>query len=195
MPTEPLRGPDRSNGWEAVARDVVESSVGVATIQTWTRSLPAGSAVLDLGCGPGGPRSELLIRAGFAVHAVDAAPTMARAYQRRFPGAHVLCEAVEDSAFFGLSFDGALAWGLMFLLAPETQPATIHRIAAVLKPGARFLFTAPAQVCTWVDNSTGRPSFSLGIDRYRSILANAHLRLVAEYEDEGENHYYDAERR
>jgi hypothetical protein len=65
----------------------------------------------------------------------------------------------------------------------------------VLKPGARFLFTAPAQVCEWSDNSTGRLSRSLGMDTYRAVLADAHLALVAEYEDEGENHYYDAVKR
>jgi hypothetical protein len=30
------------------------------------------------------------------------------------------------------------------------------------------------------------------MDTYRAVLADAHLALVAEYEDEGENHYYDA---
>lgn len=186
---------DRSNGWEAVAETFVESSVGVAMIQAWTRGLPTGAAVLDLGCGPGGLRSEVLVRAGFAVHAVDAAPTLAALYQRRFPNAHVTCEAVEDSAFFGRQFEGALAWGLLFLLAPDTQRATIHRVAAVLKPGSRFLFTAPAQVCDWPDNSTGRLSQSLGLDAYRAVLSDAHLALVAEYEDDGENHYYDAVKR
>lgn len=192
MSREFSRVMDRSNGWEAVAEVFVESSVGVSTIQAWTGYLPAGGVVLDLGCGPGGLRSEALIRAEYAVHAVDAAPTLARAYQRRFPSAHVVCEAVEDSTFFGRQFDGALAWGLLFLLAPDAQRTTIHRVAAVLKPGARFLFTAPAHVCEWPDNSTGRPSRSLGVDTYLAVLADAHLALVAEYEDQGENRYYDA---
>ena len=33
----------------------------------------------------------------------------------------VVCEAVEDSRFFDHTFDGDLAWGLMFLLSPEDQ--------------------------------------------------------------------------
>ena len=195
MSAESSRESDRSNGWEAVADTFVDSSVGVATIQAWTRSLPAGGAVLELGCGPGGLRSEALIRAGFVVYAIDAAPTLARAYQRRFPSTEVACEAVENSAFFGRHFDGALAWGLLFLLPPDSQRAAIHRVSGVLKPGARFLFTAPAQVCEWPDNSTGRPSRSLGLETYRAVLADAQLTLVSEYVDEGENHYYDAEKR
>jgi hypothetical protein len=117
---------------------------------------------------------------------------VARAYQQRFPAALVACEAVENSPFFGRRFDGALAWGLLFLLSPDTQRMTIPRIAAALRPGARFLFTAPAQLCSWADISTGRPSHSLGAAEYGAVLADSHLSLVAQYEDEGQNHYYDA---
>lgn len=184
--------PDLSNGWEAVAHCFIESSIGVATVKAWTSLLPARSAVLDLGCGPGSLRSAALNRVDFAVHAVEAAPSSARAYQQRFPAALVACEAVEDTRFFGRLFDGALAWGLLFLLSPDTQRLTIPRIAAALRPGARFLFTAPAQRCTWADNSTGRPSHSLGAAEYEAVLAESHLSLVAQYEDEGQNHYYDA---
>ncbi len=184
--------PDRSNGWEVVAHHFFDSSIGVATVNSWASLLPAGSAVLDLGCGPGSLRSAVLNRAEFAVHAVDAAPSMVLAYQQRFPAARVACEAVEDTRFFGRLFDGALAWGLLFLLSPDTQRMTIPRIAAALRPGARFLFTAPAQLCTWADLSTGRPSHSLGAGEYGAVLADSHLSLVAQYEDEGQNHYYDA---
>lgn len=103
-----------------------------------------------------------------------------------------MCEPVEESSFFGETFDGVLAWGLMFLLSPETQRALIHRVASVLKPGGKFLFTAPAQACTWDDLATGRQSLSLGANAYKTILADAGLTLLAEYDDEGENHYCDA---
>jgi hypothetical protein len=52
----------------------------------------------------------------------------------------------------------------------------------------------PAQACTWNDLTTGRPSRSLGAAAYRAILAEAGLVLLAEYDDEGDNHYYDAAR-
>jgi len=89
-------------------------------------------------------------------------------------------------------FDGVLACGLMFLLPAETQRSLIHRVGRVVRTGGRFLFTAPFQVCTWADLSTGRASVSLGRDAYILILAAAGFKLIAEYTDEGENHYYDA---
>jgi SAM-dependent methyltransferase len=187
---------DSSNGWEAVAETFIQdaqgSSVGVATIRSWSRSLPGGGEILDLGCGPGGPRSEVLFDNGFAVYGVDASPSLVQAFRRRHAEAQVACERVEESPFFGRAFDAAVAWGLMFLLPEESQRRVIHRVARAFKPSGRFLFTAPAQICTWADLSTGRPSRSLGADAYKTELAAAGFSLVGEYDDEGENHYYDA---
>jgi SAM-dependent methyltransferase len=193
---EGFNQPDPSNGWEAIApsfiRYISDSTVGVETIKAWAKVFPPGASILDVGCGPGTPRSKVLFDAGFAAYAVDAAPTMASAYQHRFPEARVVCEPIEESSFFGQIFDGVLAWGLMFLLPAETQRSLIHRVGRAVNAGGRFLFTAPFQVCTWSDLSTDRLSISLGRSAYTSILAEAGFKLIAEYTDEGENHYYDA---
>lgn len=189
---------DPSNGWEAIAPVFVRegrlSRIGLGVVTEWVNQLPATSALLDLGCGPGVPRSEPLHTRG-VVYAVDASPSLARAYQERFPAAHVACEPAEGSQLFGRQFDGVLAWGLLFLLPATVQEEVIRRVAGALKPGGRFLFTAPWQVATWADKSTGRESVSLGVARYRELLAAAGLMLVCEHEDEGENHYYDTIRR
>ena len=85
-----------------------------------------------------------------------------------------------------------LCWGLVFLLPAETQRSLIQQVAGVLKPGGRFLFTSPAVACGWTDLSTGRPSISRGAAVYEKELYDAGLSLVDRYDDEGENHYYDA---
>jgi 2-polyprenyl-3-methyl-5-hydroxy-6-metoxy-1,4-benzoquinol methylase len=189
---------DPSNGWEAVAAQLVarrSSIIGVATVRSWSEALPPGASVLDLGCGSGVPISEALTNDGFVVWGIDASPTLVAAFQRSFPDAPVACEAVEVSDFFGRSFDAIVAIGLMFLLPPEAQRSVIRHVASALKPEGRFLFTAPTQTGTWADSLTGRPSVSLGDEAYRLALADAGLSVVAEYGDEGENHYYDAGRR
>ena len=189
---------DRSNGYEAVASEHIarrqHSSVGVETVRVWARSLPVGTAVLDLGCGDGVPIDIALINDGFAIHGVDASPSMTAAFRHHFPQAPVACEAVEDSGFFNRSFDGVLAWGLMFLLSADTQRALIHKVALALNPSGRFLFTSPTQSCTWRDAVTGRQSLSLGVESYTAILSDANLVLVGEHQDEGDNHYYEAGR-
>lgn len=184
---------DRSNGWEAVATRLIaeRSHIGTVTVRSWCRALPTGASVLDLGCGSGVPVSETLINESCVVAGVDASPTLVTAFQRRFPHAQVICEAAEDSDFFGRTYDGVVAIGLIFLLEPEVQRAVIRRVASALKPRGRFLFTAPTQMGTWVDFMTGRQSMSLGDDAYRSALRDAGLVVIAEYVDEGESHYYD----
>ena len=190
--------PGPSQGYEAVAREFIavrtRSTIGVATVRQWAETLPRGGTVLDLGCGHGVPISEALADAGHAVCGVDSSPSLVAAFRARFPAAAVECARAEDSPFFGRSFDGVVAWGLVFLLAPEAQADLIHRVARALKPGGRFLFTAPSQVADWVDILTGQPSRSLGSDAYRQILHEAGLVLTGEAEDEGENHYYFADR-
>lgn len=186
---------DLSNGWDAVAADFIRerrhSTVGLEVVTTWVSQLPAGCSLLELGCGPGVRRSEPLHSRG-KVFAVEPSPSMAKAYQERFPQAQVSCEAAESSTLFGRQFDGVLAWGLLFLLSETAQREVIKRVGAALRPAGRFLFTAPWQVATWADNSTGRESISLGRDVYLALLSGAGLTLAGEHEDEGGNHYYEA---
>ncbi|RYD16001.1 MAG: class I SAM-dependent methyltransferase [Lysobacteraceae bacterium] len=188
---------DASNGWEAVARAFIaaRSGVGADVVRNWSRSLPTGAAVLDLGCGAGVPVSRVLAEQGCQLHGIDASPTLVEAWRHRFPQAPVACEAAEASAFFDRAFDGIVAIGLLFLLEPAAQRAVIARVAAALVPRGRFLFTAPEQAVRWNDLLTGRASVSLGRDAYRRLLAEAGLQLERESIDGGGNHYFDAVRR
>lgn len=185
---------DQSNGYEAISENFMfirsGSNTGIATVRDWAKSLWPGGSVLDVGCGHGVPISEVLIDQGFAVYGIDASPSMVAAFRSRFPYAFVECGTIEDSQFFGRRFDGVIAWGLMFLLTPDIQAALIHKVALALKPGGKFLFTAPPQACEWLDNLTGQNSVSLGSATYHKIVESEGLVLVGEAEDEGQNHYY-----
>ena len=188
---------DRSAGYDSHAPEFMslrDPAMGVSVVRAWARELPAGGAILDLGCGHGVPISETLLGEGLAVHGIDAAPALVAVFGERFPNAQVACEAVVQSAFFGREFDGAVAWGLMFLLSAEDQVTLIQRVARALRHGGRFLFTSPEQACTWTDVLTGRTSVSLGAERYRATLAEAGFTVMGELDDEGENHYYDTKK-
>jgi len=190
---------DTSNGYDAIAAEFIAGrgdiktrgiAVGVRAVRAWAETLQPGSAVLDLGCGPGDPITHVLIDAGLAVYGIDASSRMVDAFRARFPGVPVECNSVEQSDFFGRQFDGVIAWGLLFLLQPEVQAQLIGKVAHALAPDGRFLFTAPRQACEWSDAMTGLRSESLGADAYRRLLEEAGLALIDETEDEGENHYY-----
>jgi cyclopropane fatty-acyl-phospholipid synthase-like methyltransferase len=115
------------------------------------------------------------------------------AYAARFPRARTACETAEATTFFGETFDAIVAVGLMFLLSERAQRQVIRRVASALGDDGRFLFTAPAGVYPpWTDILTGRESRSLGKAEYAAALTVVGLRLVDEFADEGENHYFDA---
>src|SRR5262249_53997010 len=140
---------DRSNGYEGIAGEFVRArsrTIGVRRVRDWAQALPRGAAVVDLGCGPGIPITEVLVAEGLNVHAVEAAPSFVEAFRRNLPNTPVACEAVQDSRFFDRTFDGVLAWGLIFLLSPDDQRRLIQRIAGILVPGGRLLFTSPADI-------------------------------------------------
>ncbi len=191
---------DKSNGYEEIAAEYVAGrgravgGIGASTVAEWARTLPPAAAVLDLGCGTGVPISLVLIERGFLVHGVDAAPTMVAAFRERFPDVPVECATVEESEFFGKKFDGVVAYGLFFLLDEQAQHRLIEKIAGALRSSGKLLFTAPRQICSWFDGMTDRASFGLGIDVYRSALEAHGLSLTGTQVDEGENHYYFAQK-
>ena len=190
--------PDKSNGYQAVAErflagrghKVASAGIGVGVVREWARAFPPGSAILDIGCGSGFPISNVLVQQGSTVSGVDASPAMIAAFRRNFPQMPSECAAAEDSTFFGLEFDGVIAWGLLFLLSPEAQRIVIGKVSRALKHGGNFLFTAPKQTCTWPDAMTGLLSRSLGIESYREVLQTEGLTLAGQQVDEGENFYY-----
>lgn len=190
---------DGANGYELAAPEFMarrtQSPVGVEEVRRWTKALPRGAAVLDVGCGHGVPISRVLIEEGCSIWGIDASPTLVSAFQARFPGVEVECARCEDSQLFGRTFDGVVAWGLMFLLEPKTQELLLEKISMAFEQDGRLLFTAPEQACEWVDVLTERSSVSLGAEAYRRILDGAGMDLLEECQDEGENHYYLAVKR
>ena len=190
---------DRSTGYEAIAAEFLarrgrasSTAIGVREVREWARTLPAGATVIDLGCGPGFPITEVLVAEGLRVFALDAAPSFVRAFRRNLPNTPIVCEGVQDSNFFGRTFDGVLAWGLMFLLSSDDQRRLIQSMADILVPGGRLLFTSKAEPFVWNDAMTGLESRSLGVDEYRRQLSAVGLSLSSEYEDVGQNHYFEA---
>jgi cyclopropane fatty-acyl-phospholipid synthase-like methyltransferase len=164
----------------------------VKEVRKWAKTLPRGSSVIDLGCGPGFPITVVLVEEGLQVFGVDAAPSFVAAFQRNLPGTPVVCESVLESRCFDRTFDAVLSIGMMFLLKAEEQHRLIRRFAEILAPGGRLLFTSSAKPAVWNDVMTGVESVSLGAEEYKKLLGTAGISVVEEYEDVGENHYFDA---
>jgi SAM-dependent methyltransferase len=139
-----MESANKSNGYEDVASEFIvgrgrnSSSVGASVVAEWSRALPAGGTVLDLGCGTGVPISQVLVERGFKAFGADASPTIVAAFRARFPGVPVECAAVEGSDFFARTFHGVIAWGLFFLLDAYVQRRLIQKIAGCCKAVAGY---------------------------------------------------------
>lgn len=190
---------DRSSGYEAISEEFLARrgsrtrsvGIGVKEVRKWAKTLPPSSSVIDVACGPGFPITVVLVEEGLNVFGVDGAPSFVAAFQRNLPGTPIVCEAVQDSRFFDRTFDAVLAIGLIFLLKVEDQHRLIQRFAEILVPGGRLLFTSTAKPNVWNDAMTGLESISLGAEQYKKLLDAVGISVAEEYEDVGENHYFD----
>jgi len=187
---------DESNGYDSIAEIYIRgrgravNGIGSSTARAWARTFNMGSVILDLGSGTGIPVTKILLEAGLKAYAVDASPKMVADFRQNFPNIPVSCESVERSLFFNRGFDGIISVGLMFLLPEGTQRVLIPKMAAVLNPGGKLLFTAPLDKVEWKDAMTEQPSRSLGAEQYRQLILASGLYIGEEFDDEGGNHYF-----
>ena len=192
------RAVDFSNGYEDHALAFLDirdrSPTGHDIVERWARSLKPHAEVIEIGCGGGRPVTRALVEVGLNLWAIDASPTLLRKFAVRFPAIPVKCEQAERSDYFGRHYDAAIAVGHLFLLGASSQIAVINRVSEILRPGARFLFTAPLEVGIWKDAITNLESRSLGSARYEQALVNSGFRMIATCHDEGANNYYEAEK-
>lgn len=170
------------------------SGVGVEIVRNWATSLPSGSTIVDIACGGGYPITKALVDAGLVVWVIDTSPTLLKQFRLRFPTIPTQCASALDSDYFGRTFDAIISIGLVFLLHEDQQLAFLHRASEILLPRGRFLFTAPVEIGTWQDVTTGLECRSLGRIAYTRALARVGFRLVRTHIDEGENNYYEAEK-
>ncbi|MDH4080540.1 MAG: class I SAM-dependent methyltransferase [Nitrospira sp.] len=174
------------------ARD--RSRVGTGIVQSWARSLPSGSTVVEIACGGGYPITRVLVDSGLTVWAVDSSPTLLRQFRLRFPAIPTQCASALDSDYFGRTFDAVTSIGFLFLLRENEQLAFLHRVSKILRPQGHFLFTAPVEMGTWQDVTTGLECWSLGRATYTRALEREGFRVIRTHIDEGENNYYETEK-
>lgn len=192
MPLD-MREYDQIAEWYVAARN---PEIGVPDLGVFARKLPPRARVLDFGCGDGIPISQLLIREGFDVAALDSSPEMIARYRVNFPSVPTRCERVQEADFAAGSFEAVVAWGVLFHLSEAEQRAVIRKVSDWLRPGGRFLFTSGGVEGTSEGEMNG-VTFrydSLGVSGYRDMIEKTEMRLKADHRDEWDNHVYVAEK-
>lgn len=142
--------------------------------------LPAGAAVLDIGCGSGLPIGRELLRRGFNLTGVDGTPTMLSLFQLNLPDVPVHLMDMRQLAL-GQRFSGLLAWDSFFHLSPADQRPMFARFQALATPGAALMFTSGNEERSAIGNLEGDPLYhgSLDPDEYIALLDAAGFEVVA----------------
>ena len=150
---------DVSASWEGASERFManQSHIGAASVSARGNDrLPLSSGILDIGWSSGTPIVRALVDSGFSIWGIDASPSLLSAYRRALPNMPAVFEPVLHSSFFGRTFVGIVSIGLIFLLDGKGQRMLLARVADILEPGGRFLFTASRQARRWNDTLTGR---------------------------------------
>jgi len=96
--------------------------------------LPRGAAVLELGCGGGGPTTERLAQR-FALTGIDISSTQIALSRERVPSATFLQADMTHAEFAPASFDGVAAFYSLIHLPYGGLPAMLERVATWLRTG------------------------------------------------------------
>jgi SAM-dependent methyltransferase len=167
----------RAREWdEARGRSLLERG----WIDRFTALLPAGGAVLDVGCGSGEPIAHHLIESGFAVSGIDSAPAMIELCRSRFAAGTWQVADMRTLAL-GRRFEGLIAWDSFFHLRPEDQRAMFPIFAAHAAAGAALMFTSGPAFGEAIGSFEGEPLYHGSLDpaEYRALLDAQGFEVVA----------------
>lgn len=115
-----------------------EDPVTLAALEELAAGLPAGAAVLDLGCGAGVPVTQWLA-ARFAVTGVDISARQLELARAQVPGATFLQADMTALDFPPGTFDAVVSFYAIIHVPREEQAGLVGRIQRWLKPGGAFL--------------------------------------------------------
>jgi SAM-dependent methyltransferase len=118
-----------------------------------TGRLPAGCAVLDLGCGSGLPVARVLTAAGYQVTGVDFSEVQIARARQHAPAAQFLCADITAVEFGPASFDAVLSFFALIHLPLDEQPALLARAAGWLRPGGLLVATTGHEAWTGTEDN------------------------------------------
>ena len=105
-------------------------------LAAWCARIPAGAAVLDLGCGNGIPVARHLAAAGYRVTGVDFSQVQIQRARRLVPAAAFLHRDITTLILPAAAFDAVVCLYTLIHLPLAEQPPLLGRIAGWLRPGA-----------------------------------------------------------
>jgi 2-polyprenyl-3-methyl-5-hydroxy-6-metoxy-1,4-benzoquinol methylase len=176
-------------GYDALSYRYRSDDAGEGGYAPWLDRLreqvPAGAAVLDLGCGAGVPVARALAADGFRVPGVDLSVVQIRRARQLVPLARFLLADATRVAFRAASFDAVVCLYTLIHLPLEEQPGLLGRIAGWLRPGGWLLATTGQDAWTgteegWLGGSATMWWSHADAATYRDWIGRAGLEVTAQ---------------
>ncbi len=115
-------------------------------LDTMLAAAPAGSMILDLGCGTGRPLADYVIERGYGYIGVDQSAGMLAIARARLPDTQWILAPIEqfDAEPFAAEqpIAGIICWDVLFHLERELHEPLLRRCAEWLRPHGRIMLTS-----------------------------------------------------
>lgn len=169
-------------GYDEISRAYRGDFDVVADYERWIDllALPAGSRVLDIGCGCGVPADRLLVDRGCEVLGVDVSDEQIRRARELVPEARFERADISDWDPAGARFDAIVSFYALIHVPRADLRALIPQLGQWLRPGGQLLATVGAVDWTGVEDYLGSPMFWDTTDPETTIawLESAGLEIV-----------------
>ncbi len=176
-------------GYDAVSVSYDREYGGATKYQDWLSQLraaiPAGGAVLDLGCGSGLPVALNLSGAGFAVTGVDISEVQVTRARELVPQAEFIRADVSTVEFPPESFDAVVTFYALIHIPVQEHLPLLREAAAWLRPGGLFVATTGYEAWTgleenWLDQGAAMWWSHADAATYRSWITDCGLSIERE---------------
>jgi len=155
----------------AWAEDRGHTLIEGAWLDRFLTLLPAGVAVLDIGCGSGEPIGRYIIGKGHAVTGIDSSPELIGMCRERLPEGDWRVADMR-ALRLGRRFGGLLAWDSFFHLGHEDQRRMFPVFRDHAAPRAALMFTSGPAHGVAIGVYRGEPLHHASLDaaEYRAVL-------------------------
>ena len=106
----------------------------------FSKLLPKGSTVLDLGCGAGVPVTKFFVQKGYEVTGIDFSKSMLKLARKNVPEARFIKMDITKMKFKPNAFDGAVSFYAIIHIQREKHAGIYKKLHDTLKPDAIILF-------------------------------------------------------
>ena len=158
-------------------------------LDRFTRELPKGAEVLDLGCGDGIPVTEFLTKKNFLVTGIDISEVQIQRAKRNCPRASFLVKDMSSLENGEYQVDAVIAYYSIFHLPRKEHLSFLKKINSFLNPSGKTLITMGDQDFEGFHDFYGVKMWSshYGLDKNREMIKAAGFEILFEDLDKRAN--------